>query len=284
MIDDTIFDTIASGDFQTARIRFRGDAPQATILRLSSATTTNPTIFNVRGGVPSGGSSLTRATWFTLEDMTLDGNYKQANWISFAQASAASLNRVQMLNTNGYGIVAQELWDSVFHDVIFDNVGDFRSSVMYPTVKLGSFSGDTAPTTNNIKFEACQFVNNDKSYSVQLDQDTHAIFFLGCSFNGLDTNSSPTIKVNGTSLPVSKYAATCSFEACKFLTTHGSHIDASYAKGLIIANTSFEGSYSNGILLQNCSACMISGSNFGTSTGLPANGSGVTTNKNLGNN
>lgn len=249
--------------FRGASITVRGDGPQATKLILTEPVETP--IFDVKGV----GSN--RANWFVLKDLTLDGqNNEIPAWINFEQASLALIERVQILNTYGTGIKCPDLWDSTFRNVMIDNVGDFRSSTLFPAVHLLSPNGGSS---NNIKFEGVQFSNNDRAISVDMAQDVHVIFFLGCSFMGKSSNGYTTVRINGTALPTSPNSGTCSFTACRFLDAGSYHINANYAEGMTIAACSFEGSVLNGIRLANCNRCIISGSNFLNAAGSVANGS-----------
>lgn len=225
VVQNTIFNSInSSSTFKNSSVTVRGDAPNATSLFCDqNVQLTNP-IFNVQGETGDGD----RAAWFKLQDITLDGNNKSATWLNFYRASQVRLERVQILNTVGPGIYGEELWDSVFHDVLFDNVGVSGS----PALELVSGpSTDANFSSNNIKLEACQFVNNP-NISVQLGQDAHAIYFLGCSFTGSSGVSYATVKINATTLSTGSNSGICSFSGCRFLNCGSYHINALYADGM----------------------------------------------------
>ena len=261
--------------FRGSAITIKGDGPQATKLILNAPNTVP--IFDIKGA-NDGGGNFQLASWFTLQDLTLDGqNNTIPQWINFDHAVLARIERVQIINTKGNAIKGLQLWDSVFRNVLIDNVGDFRTvsgvGTLYPAVQLLSPVGDSS---NNVKFEGVQF-NNNQYISVDMGQDVHVIFFYGCSFKGNANTGYTNVRFTGTSLPSNSIAGSGSFIGCQFLNSGTSyHINATYAKGLVISNSSFEASYLNAIYFSNCDRCLVSDSNFYNSAGNVTNGSGTT--------
>jgi parallel beta-helix repeat protein len=276
LINKRIVDSLSSsGTFINTLFTMRGDGPSATSIKLAAQLSGTPTIFNISGKT-TGDGSTDRATWFTLKDITLDGNYQAATWLDFYRASSVRLDHVQIVNTLGRAINGKSFWDSVFHDVLFDNVGNSTGSV--PSFELASSttSGEAQPSSNNIKLEAVQFANYPAS-AVIMNQGTHAIFFLGSSFTGGTSPVSLTaVKFNGTSDQTDyTLIGACSFTGCRFLRSDVYFIYAAYATGMTISGCTFEQSKQSAIYLANCKYCIITGNNFATSAGACANGTSM---------
>lgn len=262
LVDNTVFDTVnTSGQFKNSNVIIRGDGP-ATRIILDSGGASNP-IFSIHGA-----SAATRATWFTLKDMTLDGDGQSATWLNFVEASLVRMERVQIVNTLGTGIYARDWWDSVLHDVTFDDVGN--NTTFSSSIALNATGSNVDAASNNIKFEAVRFLNN-RYYSVRMNALTREIYFLGCTFQGRTDMASGA--------PVYSYenirmddAYAVSFTGCHFRNAGTYHIKATDSEGLVVANSSLEKAWFYGIQLNNTDNCCITNNNFATSTGGAANG------------
>jgi hypothetical protein len=74
----------SGGTVKSAGVTIRGDAPQASRIKLISD-------YSIPLFAITGASATSHASWFKMQDITLDGNNKVANWIQFYRASLALL-------------------------------------------------------------------------------------------------------------------------------------------------------------------------------------------------
>ena len=266
LVNGFIFDLFnTTPTFVDSQVTIRGDGPGATILQLKSGIAGNTTIFNVRGTDVG-----TRATYFMLKDMTLNGNAQAARWLQFLHASQCRLERVHVKNTSGAGIEGRDWWDSVIHDCVFDNVGSGGGSGIPSVDLITDNPSDVATSSNNLKFEATRFLNMP-CHAVRMNQLCRKMFFHSCLFQGLPRNAGGQFPHAYANVKLTEIFG-ASFTGCHFRNAGSFHIIANDSVGLVVANCSLEEAWNWAIRLDNSDNCCIAQNNFATSSGTAANG------------
>ena len=261
-VTGNIFDGTEVSGNNKSNITIQGEGPGGTIIRLHSSTPgTTPIILKTVG-------NTSQAAYFTMRDITLDGNNVSggALWFRFEKTSFVRLERMSIINTLSGVIYGRQWWDSVIHDVHFENVGTSSN------VAAVLLDNDASPPTqfassNNLKFEVCRWIDCG-SMAVKMREFARMIYFTGCYFQGKETSGYSNIHIEPTTSSYACYLI--SFNGCRFIEGGLHHIYAKWTHGVLVTGCGFEGKLgaSNNagyaIELDNTSNSVITGNNFAT--------------------